>query len=271
MAGASTDSLFAFAMSADSGMNDLRLPNRERLRVSVSAQRGQQVAHAHWARSRSDTSTAFPAELVAAAGRIAQQTHWQSINVAHPSRGASSTGCATARRLPGGRGRLSEDSHVEAELRHTPISGNLHSWRSSAARIPGVEVTGIRHRRARLTQALRADGRKVPCEAGPTETVCRTRGRRRALSAGRRCPRHPARLALHVDGELEAEVGHPLFTNTKDGEALTPAGVLLLDEAKRRSPRRRLRQPSKSRPQAEGKASRRQGPHPGSEGSAEAL
>ena len=25
--------------------------------------------------------------------------------------------------------------------------------------------------------------------------------------------------------KLEAEVGHPLFTNTKDGKALTPAGV----------------------------------------------
>ena len=33
--------------------------------------------------------------------------------------------------------------------------------------------------------------------------------------------------------KLEAEVGHPLFTTTKDGKALTPAGLLLLDEAKR--------------------------------------
>ena len=33
--------------------------------------------------------------------------------------------------------------------------------------------------------------------------------------------------------KLEAEVGHPLFTNTKNGPILTPAGTLLLDEAKR--------------------------------------
>ncbi|MDN3494634.1 LysR family transcriptional regulator [Planococcus sp. APC 4015] len=33
--------------------------------------------------------------------------------------------------------------------------------------------------------------------------------------------------------KLEAEVGHPLFTDTKDGKALTPAGRLLLDEAER--------------------------------------
>lgn len=33
--------------------------------------------------------------------------------------------------------------------------------------------------------------------------------------------------------KLEAEVGHPLFTDTKTGKALTPAGKLLLDEAKR--------------------------------------
>ena len=33
--------------------------------------------------------------------------------------------------------------------------------------------------------------------------------------------------------KLEDEVGHPLFINAKDGKALTPAGELLLDEAKR--------------------------------------
>jgi DNA-binding transcriptional LysR family regulator len=33
--------------------------------------------------------------------------------------------------------------------------------------------------------------------------------------------------------KLEAEVGHPLFTNTKNGPILSPAGTLLLDEAKR--------------------------------------
>lgn len=33
--------------------------------------------------------------------------------------------------------------------------------------------------------------------------------------------------------KLEAEVGHPLFTDTKDGKTLTPAGRLLLDEAER--------------------------------------
>ena len=31
--------------------------------------------------------------------------------------------------------------------------------------------------------------------------------------------------------KLEEEVGHPLFTNTKDGKILTPAAVLLLEEA----------------------------------------
>jgi DNA-binding transcriptional LysR family regulator len=31
---------------------------------------------------------------------------------------------------------------------------------------------------------------------------------------------------------LEAEVGHPLFTRTKSGSVLSPAGQLLLDEAK---------------------------------------
>lgn len=34
--------------------------------------------------------------------------------------------------------------------------------------------------------------------------------------------------------KLEADVGHSLFTDTKDGKALTPAGVLLLDEARLR-------------------------------------
>lgn len=33
--------------------------------------------------------------------------------------------------------------------------------------------------------------------------------------------------------KLEAEVGHSLFMDTKDGKALTPAGRLLLDEAAR--------------------------------------
>jgi len=33
--------------------------------------------------------------------------------------------------------------------------------------------------------------------------------------------------------KLEAEVGHPLFTKTKAGMELTPAGRLLLDEARR--------------------------------------
>lgn len=33
--------------------------------------------------------------------------------------------------------------------------------------------------------------------------------------------------------KLEAEVGHPLFTRAKTGWTLTPAGKLLLDEAKR--------------------------------------
>lgn len=33
--------------------------------------------------------------------------------------------------------------------------------------------------------------------------------------------------------KLEAEVGHPLFSDTKNGKVLTPAGTLLLDEAKR--------------------------------------
>ena len=33
--------------------------------------------------------------------------------------------------------------------------------------------------------------------------------------------------------KLEDEVGHPLFHNTKAGKALTPAGKLLLDEARR--------------------------------------
>lgn len=33
--------------------------------------------------------------------------------------------------------------------------------------------------------------------------------------------------------KLEEEVGHPLFSNTKDGKVLTPAAVLLLEEAHR--------------------------------------
>jgi DNA-binding transcriptional LysR family regulator len=33
--------------------------------------------------------------------------------------------------------------------------------------------------------------------------------------------------------KLEAEVGHPLFVRSKSGFTLTPAGKLLLDEAKR--------------------------------------
>ena len=34
--------------------------------------------------------------------------------------------------------------------------------------------------------------------------------------------------------KLEDEIGHPLFTRAKAGWTLTPAGELLLDEAKRR-------------------------------------
>ncbi|WP_457100202.1 LysR family transcriptional regulator [Microbacterium sp. P5_E9] len=33
--------------------------------------------------------------------------------------------------------------------------------------------------------------------------------------------------------KLEEEVGHPLLTNTKNGPILSPAGTLLLEEAKR--------------------------------------
>jgi DNA-binding transcriptional LysR family regulator len=40
-----------------------------------------------------------------------------------------------------------------------------------------------------------------------------------------------ASLRSSIDA-LEAEVGHPLFARTKEGLALSPAGVLLLDEAK---------------------------------------
>lgn len=40
-----------------------------------------------------------------------------------------------------------------------------------------------------------------------------------------------ASLHSSIDS-LEAEVGHPLFANTKGGKALSPAGELLLEEAK---------------------------------------
>jgi hypothetical protein len=41
--------------------------------------------------------------------------------------------------------------------------------------------------------------------------------------------------SLHTSlDKLESEVGHPLFTRAKAGWTLTPAGVLLLTEARRR-------------------------------------
>lgn len=53
---------------------------------------------------------------------------------------------------------------------------------------------------------------------------------------------HVPRAAAHLDiplaslystiDKLEDEVGHPLFTRAKSGWTLTPAGALLLDEAK---------------------------------------
>jgi hypothetical protein len=42
-----------------------------------------------------------------------------------------------------------------------------------------------------------------------------------------------ASLYSSID-KLEAEVGHPLITRSKPAWSLTPAGVLLLEEAKRR-------------------------------------
>jgi hypothetical protein len=42
-----------------------------------------------------------------------------------------------------------------------------------------------------------------------------------------------AALYSSID-KLETEVGHPLFTRNKSGWLLTPAGTLLLEEAKRR-------------------------------------
>lgn len=42
-----------------------------------------------------------------------------------------------------------------------------------------------------------------------------------------------AALYSSID-KLEAEVGHPLFTRSKSGWSLTPAGALLLDEARGR-------------------------------------
>lgn len=42
-----------------------------------------------------------------------------------------------------------------------------------------------------------------------------------------------AALYSSIDS-LEEEVGHPLFTRAKAGWTLTPAGALLLDEARRR-------------------------------------
>ncbi|MFE5410456.1 LysR family transcriptional regulator [Microbacterium sp. NPDC056569] len=42
-----------------------------------------------------------------------------------------------------------------------------------------------------------------------------------------------ASLSSTID-KLETEVGHPLFTRSKPSWSLTPAGVLLLDEARTR-------------------------------------
>jgi len=53
--------------------------------------------------------------------------------------------------------------------------------------------------------------------------------------------------------KLEAEVGHPLFTQTKDGKGLTPAGRLLIDEAERRIAAAPAPAP-KAAPKAGGKA-----------------
>ncbi|MFB8145159.1 LysR family transcriptional regulator [Microbacterium sp. NPDC056003] len=60
------------------------------------------------------------------------------------------------------------------------------------------------------------------------------------VDAGVHVPRAAERLgvplaSLHSSiDKLEAEVGHPLFTRSKSGWTLTPAGTLLLDEARSR-------------------------------------
>lgn len=53
--------------------------------------------------------------------------------------------------------------------------------------------------------------------------------------------------------KLEAEVGHPLFADTKTGKVLTPAGKLLLEEAERQIAAAPAPAP-KAAPKAGGKA-----------------
>lgn len=60
------------------------------------------------------------------------------------------------------------------------------------------------------------------------------------VDAGVHVPRAAEKLGVPLASvhssidKLEAEVGHPLFTRSKSGWTLTPAGTLLLDEARSR-------------------------------------
>jgi hypothetical protein len=60
------------------------------------------------------------------------------------------------------------------------------------------------------------------------------------VDAGAHVPRAAEELGIPLASlhssidKLEDEVGHPLFTRSKSGWTLTPAGALLLDEARSR-------------------------------------